>query len=304
MEELGFYRQILDSMPGGLFVYHADGAEELIYANQAMVRIFGCETMEEFKELTGYSFRGIVHPDDIENVEESIWKQINDSSFALDYVEYRIIRKDGSVRWVEDYGHFAHTEQYGDVFYVFIEDATERKTERMKQLEEMNRKLKAAYAKEMQYKSAILHECTAFFEANLTKDLLIPPVIQMVDGRQEDLFKVIGEEPVEKYSDMVEYLHKRRHPSSQDNYASFFNADRLIRCYQMGDLEQVYETWATDHKGRRRLYRYSFLLARDEETMDVLGLCLLKDLTNLEEGRMLLDLAFDRAKDVVNGALK
>ena len=44
----------------------------------------------------------------------------------LDYVEYRIIRKDGTVSWVEDYGHFVTTETYGDVFYVFLEDATER----------------------------------------------------------------------------------------------------------------------------------------------------------------------------------
>ena len=44
-----------------------------------------------------------------------------------DYVEYRAIRRDGAVRWIEDYGHFAHSESVGDIFYVFLVDATEKK---------------------------------------------------------------------------------------------------------------------------------------------------------------------------------
>ena len=40
-------------------------------------------------------------------------------------MEYRIIRKDGSIRWVDDFGRFTHTKNYGDVFYVFIRDITE-----------------------------------------------------------------------------------------------------------------------------------------------------------------------------------
>ena len=45
----------------------------------------------------------------------------------IDYVVYRIIRKDGSVRWVDDYGHFATLPGYGEVYYVFIEDITDNR---------------------------------------------------------------------------------------------------------------------------------------------------------------------------------
>ena len=41
-------------------------------------------------------------------------------------MEYRILRKDGGMRWVEDYGHFVHSDAVGDIFYVFITDATEK----------------------------------------------------------------------------------------------------------------------------------------------------------------------------------
>lgn len=125
-QTLPVIEQITDGMPGGFFIYHADGNEELIYANTAMISIFGCESLEDLREYTGNSFRGIVHPEDLEQVEKSIHSQISKSSKGLDYVEYRVVRKDGVIRWIRDYGRFIHTSLYGDVFYVFVEDATER----------------------------------------------------------------------------------------------------------------------------------------------------------------------------------
>ncbi len=119
--------QITAGMPGGFFIYHADGEEKLIYANQSLIKMYGCENLEEFQELTGYVFPGLVHPDDLEEAEQSIKQQIFAGNNNLDYIEYRIIRKDGSIRWIEDYGHFVHTDSYGDIFYVFVEDATEKK---------------------------------------------------------------------------------------------------------------------------------------------------------------------------------
>ena len=117
--------QVTRGMPGGFFIYHADGDESLIYANQALVRMYGCDTLEEFKEHTGYTFPGLVHPEDVDATEQSIGQQIFDSGNDLDYVEYRIVRKDGEIRWIKDYGHFVHSELFGDLFYVFIEDVTE-----------------------------------------------------------------------------------------------------------------------------------------------------------------------------------
>ncbi len=125
-QTLPVIEQITDGMPGGFFIYHADGNEELIYANKAMIGIFGCSSMEDFIEYIGGSFRGLVHPEDLDQVENSIHSQISMSSKGLDYVEYRVTRKDGMIRWIRDYGRFVHTSFYGDVFYVFVEDATER----------------------------------------------------------------------------------------------------------------------------------------------------------------------------------
>ncbi len=117
--------RFMDEMPGGVLIYYAGGGEEIIYANRSLLRIFRCETMEEFRELTGNSFRGIVHPEDLEAVEKSIRAQIAASQHNLDHVEYRIRAKDGSIRWIEDYGHFIGSDTVGDIFYVFLGDTTE-----------------------------------------------------------------------------------------------------------------------------------------------------------------------------------
>ncbi|SHM86198.1 PAS domain-containing hybrid sensor histidine kinase/response regulator [Ruminococcus flavefaciens] len=113
-------------MPGGFFIYRANETEELLYANAAVISIFGCKDISEFKELTGYTFRGMVHPDDRASVAASIIEQIKKNEDNFDCVEYRIIRKDGEVRWVDDYGHYTDTEAYGGIYYVFISDITKK----------------------------------------------------------------------------------------------------------------------------------------------------------------------------------
>lgn len=123
--------RFMDEMPGGFFIYHADQTEQVVYANKAVLRIFQCDNMKEFQTLTGNSFRGIVYPEDLDAVEQSIKEQIASSKYDLDYVEYRILRKDGSIRWIEDYGHFIHSETAGDFFYVFIGDATEKRNRQL-----------------------------------------------------------------------------------------------------------------------------------------------------------------------------
>ena len=121
VEEIGRH------MPGGFFIYKAEQPEELLYANHAVFDIFGCKDMDEFKELTGYTFKGMLHPEDYAAISDSIVEQIDRNADNMDYVEYRIVRKDGTVRWVDDYGHFTETGAYGGVYYVFISDITEKR---------------------------------------------------------------------------------------------------------------------------------------------------------------------------------
>lgn len=66
----------------------------------------------------------MVHQEDLDIVEHDISKQIKKER-DIDRVKYRIRCKDGTVKKVLDYGRFVHTEMYGDVYYVFMNDITE-----------------------------------------------------------------------------------------------------------------------------------------------------------------------------------
>ena len=129
-ETLSVIEEIGGHMPGGFFIYKAETPEELIYANKPVFDIYGCRNLDEFKALTGYTFRGMVHPADYNRISVSITEQINASEEQMDYAEYRIIRRDGKIRWVDDYGHYCETRAYGGVYVVFISDITEKREQR------------------------------------------------------------------------------------------------------------------------------------------------------------------------------
>ncbi len=129
-DTLSIIEEIGGHMPGGFFIYQAKEPENLIYANKPVFDIFGCADLEEFRALTGFTFRGMVYPDDYDSISASILQQIDSSEDHLDYAEYRITRKDGSIRWVDDYGHYCETKTYGGIYVVFISDITEKRERR------------------------------------------------------------------------------------------------------------------------------------------------------------------------------
>lgn len=115
-------------MPGGFVIYKDDPTERILSVNESLLRIYECENLEEFNELTKNSFKGMVHPDDYRRVERQIYEQIDSSNDDFDYVEYRIITKKGNVKEVRDYGHLIRGEdETENVFYVFISLKTPEK---------------------------------------------------------------------------------------------------------------------------------------------------------------------------------
>ena len=156
---------VAEQVPGGFFIYSAKEPFEVLYVNSEVLDIFGCADIDEFKELTGYTFRGMVHPEDFAAIQASIEEQIADpDNDRLDHVEYRITRKDGSVRWIDDYGHFATFPEHGDAFYVFISDITER---RHIQEEKLRMEMELDKAKQA-------NEIKAAFLFNISHDILTP----------------------------------------------------------------------------------------------------------------------------------
>ncbi|MCR5619679.1 MAG: GGDEF and EAL domain-containing protein [Lachnospiraceae bacterium] len=109
-------------LPGGFFIYEAQGEQSILYAEPNVIRLYDCDSFEEFYEYVGGTFSGMVHPDDIHKVQNQIVAQTTASDKRHDYVRYRIITKKGEVKFIEDFGHLLHWRNGKSFFYVFIVD--------------------------------------------------------------------------------------------------------------------------------------------------------------------------------------
>ncbi len=233
--------KFMDEMPGGFLIYHADGNEDIIYANKALLRIFRCDTLNEFKELTGNSFKGIVHPYDLDTVEKSIKKQIADSQYDLDYVEYRAIRKDGSICWIEDFGHYLEIEGLGGVFYVFLTDATAKKNhyliERPALIDKKEQKIEhmmAAYDREkklihqehlrrLEVIEGLSINYDSILYADLDSDRIFPYRLSSRTKRQfDDRYQIVG-----FHWYVVNYVETWVHPEDREMVAQLTDPDYI-----------------------------------------------------------------------------
>lgn len=122
--QMGFsLRDVVFNLPASVLIYDAEG-EDILFANEELIALFECEDLDDFLHYTKHSFRGIVHPDDYERVNTSIWQQIYACTKRRDRendaVNYRIVTKSGRVRWVIDRGRLVQSERYGRIFYVIL----------------------------------------------------------------------------------------------------------------------------------------------------------------------------------------
>ena len=116
-------RDIAMGIPGALLVYKAREDEQILFVNDELVNFFECESMYDLLNHVNYSFRTLVHPDDLEQVEKSIREQIADGASDRYAVEFRVITRSGAERKLSAFGKLVPNQHYGDIFYVFLYNA-------------------------------------------------------------------------------------------------------------------------------------------------------------------------------------
>ena len=123
--QLGFaLKDISEHLPGAFLIYKADRADDsLLFANKEMIQLAGCKDMDDFWKFTEHRFRNLIHPEEQQTVEQSIWEQIQSGAEGNnDYVQFRLAQKDGSYKRVLDHGRIVDNSYFGKVFYVLLID--------------------------------------------------------------------------------------------------------------------------------------------------------------------------------------
>lgn len=72
-KQLGFtVKKLAEGIPGEFLIYQAGEQEEIIFANNRLIEHTGCGDFEDFIAFTKGSFKGLVHPDELNEVEFAI----------------------------------------------------------------------------------------------------------------------------------------------------------------------------------------------------------------------------------------
>ncbi len=114
--------RIVEGIPGGFFMCKADGDNELIYCNKRIYKYYACDTDAEFRMLSHNIVEGLIHPDDWARVKEELNKQIGENEENIWHIEFKMRRNNGTEGWLDGYGHSVHSNVYGDIYYVFVND--------------------------------------------------------------------------------------------------------------------------------------------------------------------------------------
>ena len=99
-------RSLVDSIPGAIYRCACDGDWTMEWLSNEIEEITGYPA-SDFIDSAVRTFASIEHPDDHEYVARSVMESVaTGRPFAL---EYRLVRRDGSVRWVLERGQAQHS---------------------------------------------------------------------------------------------------------------------------------------------------------------------------------------------------
>ena len=123
-KQLGFaFKDISEHLPGAFIIYRADkDDDELLYANHEFLQMTGYKNIDELFSLTNKSFHNLIRENEQQQIEASIWKQIDAGNKNDYYIHFHLRKTDGSYLSVLDHGRIVDSQQYGRVFYVLFMD--------------------------------------------------------------------------------------------------------------------------------------------------------------------------------------
>ena len=125
----------IEFFPGAVIMLSADENCKILNANSKAFELYGCEDFADFFHYTGGTTRGLVHPLDLNDVNDRLMTQLKLDLDKATYLEYRILRKDTKVRLVVEYGKVIESKSLGKVYLAFIFDDSQHLTRVLKAME-------------------------------------------------------------------------------------------------------------------------------------------------------------------------
>lgn len=173
------FRSLITNIPGAAYRCGDESHEPVIFISDAVEAVTGYPADDFINAANKRSFFDLVHHED-----RTLFAQARADNNLFN-LEYRIVRRDGEVRWVLDHGIMVNDDQTGDVWLDgFIMDITERRA--MEQaLREAKEKAELAAAARAAFLANMSHEIRTPMNAIIGfSDILLESTMTTEQNRQ------------------------------------------------------------------------------------------------------------------------
>lgn len=245
---------------GGYMISREDKQFSIAYVSQNVARNQGY-TVEEFLDSCMGSALGNVYPPDRSEVLFALTHQLKrKDSYSM---KYRVICKDGSVKWVFDSGKRGKDRDGNPVIQSLIMDIND--SEQMNMMYRQERR---------QYRDAITHDCEYSFSVDLTSGYL-EDSFEMKNG--ENPIRLLGLRLPVRFDDYLERVKTVLKSVYTDGRAlEDVTTANLLQCYQMGIRKCEYDYWDIH---QNKYVRATVLMSAREENGHICAIIVGRDIS-------------------------
>lgn len=123
----------------------------------------------------------------------------------------------------------------------------------------------------------------AYYNINITKDIVPGTMYQVIDDVEYSINEAIGFPDDCRYWDVIEYWGKQLPEDQQSAYFAFFDIDHLKACYDRGENHIFHRYRTKDFLGNPMLAEQHVVMYSDMVNDDLLAITYVLDLTKIEE---------------------
>jgi len=266
---------ILGGIRGGLKISTMEQGYPYTYVSEEVAALQGYSVKELLKVTNGRALENIYEADRAAT-DEIVRSQIGHGSDHS--VKYRVRHRDGSLRWIYDFGRKVVLPDSTELIYSLIQDVTEE--------EKLNRRLRGEQA---QYRDALTKNALYTLTFDVTQGIVTEDFTER-GGTQR--LKMLGLSAPCSYDEMSEAYQKKYQVEFFDEKSrKIFSREGLLRMYNEGLTSDNVEYY---RKATNMYIRVLLLLSQDAETGHVFATIICFDITDakkvtLENQRALKD---------------
>ena len=119
----------------------------------------------------------------------------------------------------------------------------------------------------------------AYYNINLTRNLVPGQMYQAVDGKEYNVNEMTGLPADAKFSEVIDYWGKRLSEKEKEAYYAFFDIPVLLKHYEKGETHVTHTYWTQTIRQRPMLAEHHIVMYEDEENGDILAISYIRDIT-------------------------